>query len=438
MADVDFLRSPDRQRNRVAAIAAVVVIALLVAVAVGTYQQVFSRAIQVTVHVPRAGLLLDKGAQVRAFGVKVGTVRAVEPAAHGARLTLAIDAERTDAIPRDASATIAATSVFGNKTVDLDVPNGPVADPLRDGDVLTGDQVSTEVNDVFAQLKGVLDVVDPAALNTALSATATALSGRGDDLGTLVSGVADYTATLNKHQEAIASDIKDGADVADIYAQAAPDLVRVLKQAGRTSESISDKDDELRDLLSSLTELGDTGDTLLRTVKDPLSLSLRRLRPVTASLATFSPEFQCLLAGMVTHRDGINAHLGADVAGFQGNVSFLPAQHGYTTERDRPKLIPNAVPHCFTVPALNEKNPPHHNWSDGSHAYDVAGPTGPPTDPVTLYRDAVADWFGQSGMAALLGAGPESSSGSSKGSSSGSSKGSDKSSSSSVPGGGQR
>jgi len=407
MADVDFLRSADGQRNRVAAVAAVVVIAALVAVAVGAYQQVFDRAIHVTVHVPRAGLLLDKGAQVRAFGVKVGTVRAVEPAANGATLTLAIDDERTAAIPRDASATIAATSVFGNKTVDLDVPKGPVADPLRDGDVLAGDQVSTEVNDVFAQLKGVLDVVDPAALNTALSATATALSGRGDDLGTLVSGVADYTAELNQHQEAIASDIKDGADVADTYAEAAPDLVRVLKQAGRTSDTISDKDDDLRDLLSSLTELGDTGDTLLRKVDDPLRLSLHRLRPVTASLATFSPEFQCLLAGMVTHRDAINAHLGADVAGFQGNVSFLPAQHGYTTERDRPKLIPNAVPHCFTVPALKEKNPPHHNWSDGSHAYDVAGPTGPPTDPVTLYRDAVADWFGQSGMAALLGAGSD-------------------------------
>jgi phospholipid/cholesterol/gamma-HCH transport system substrate-binding protein len=249
--------------------------------------------------------------------------------------------------------------------------------------------------------------VDPAALKTALWATATALSGRGDDIGTLVSGVADYTAALNQHQEAIASDIKDGADVADTYAQAAPDLVRVLKQAGRTSETISDKDDELRDLLSSLTELGDTGDTLLRKVDDPLALSLHRLRPVTASLATFSPEFQCLLAGMVTHRDAINAHLGADVAGFQGNVSFLPAQHGYTTERDRPKLIPNAVPHCFTVPALKEKNPPHHNWSDGSHAYDVAGPAGPATDPITLYRDAVADWFGQSGLAALLGAGSE-------------------------------
>lgn len=405
MADVEFLESPDRQRNRVAAVAAVVVIALLVATAVGAYQQVFHKAIDVKVNVARAGLLLDKGAQVRAFGVKVGTVRAVEPAADGATLTLAIDDERAAGIPRDATATVAATSVFGNKTVDLNIPKGPVADPLRDGDVLTGDRVSTEVNDVFAQLKGVLDVVDPAALNTALSATATALSGRGDDLGTLVSGVADYTATLNRHQKAINSDIESGADVANTYAQAAPALVRVLRQAGRTSETIADEEDELRDLLSGLTRLADAGYTLLRAVADPLALSLQRLRPVTASLEKFSPEFQCLLAGMVAHRDAINAHLGAEVAGFQGNVSFLPAQHGYTAERDLPKLIPNAVPHCFTVPALAEKNPPHHNWSDGSHAYDAPGPTGPPSDPVTLYRDAIADWFGQSGMAALLGAG---------------------------------
>jgi phospholipid/cholesterol/gamma-HCH transport system substrate-binding protein len=405
MADVEFLRSPDRQRNRVAAVAAVAVIALFVAAAVGAYQQAFNRAIDVRVHVARAGLLLDKGAQVRAFGVKVGTVRAVEPATGGATLTLAIDGERAAAIPRTSSARIAATSVFGNKTVDLDVPNEPVVAPLRDGDVLTGDRVSTEVNDVFAQVKDVLDVLDPVALNTALSATATALSGRGDDLGTLVSGVAEYTAALNKHREAIRTDLQSGADVADTYAEAAPDLVRVLEQAGRTSETISDKDDELGDLLSSLTELADTGDTLLQAVADPLSLSLGRLRPVTASLARFSPEFTCLLAGMVTHRDAINSHLGAEVAGFQGNVSFLPAQHGYTEERDRPKLIPNAVPHCFTVPSLKEANPPHHNWSDGSHAYDTAGPAGPATDPVTLYPDVVADWFGQSGLAALLGAG---------------------------------
>lgn len=405
MTDVDFLRSPDRQRNRAAAVAAVAVIALLVATAVGAYQQVFNQAIRVTVHVPRAGLLLDKGAQVRAFGVKVGTVRAVEPAADGATLTLAIDDARASSIPRDVSATVAATSVFGNKTVDLDVPNGPVAQALRDGDTLTGDQVSTEVNDVFAQVKGVLDVVDPVALNATLSATATALSGRGNDLGTLVSGVADYTAALNKHQEAIRTDLKSGADVAEIYGEAAPELVRVLKQAGRTSETISDKDDELRELLTSLTKASDTGNALLQDLADPLSLSLHRLRPVTKSLATFSPEYGCLLAGMVKHRDAINSHLGSEVAGFQGNVSFLPAQHGYTAERDKPKLIPNAVPHCFTVPGLKETNPPHHNWSDGSHAYDTAGPAGPAKDPITLYPDVVRDWFGQSGLAALLGAG---------------------------------
>jgi hypothetical protein len=75
---------------------------------------------------------------------------------------------------------------------------------------------------------------------------------------------------------------------------------------------------------------------------------------------------------------------------------------------------------------LKEKNPPHHNWSDGSHAYDVAGPAGPATDPITLYRDAVADWFGQSGLAALLGAGSEAA------------KSTAKSSSKPTSGGGQR
>lgn len=405
MANDEFLQSPDRHRNWVAAVVAVAVIAVLVALAVGAYQQVFDRVVNVTVTTPRAGLLLDKGAQVRAFGVKVGTVRAVEPAADGASLTLAIDAERAAAIPRDASAAIAATSVFGNKTVDLNVPTGPVGAALQDGDVLTAHQVSTEVNDVFAQVKGVLDVVDPAALNTALTATATALSGRGDDLGTLVTGVADYTAALNRHQDAIRTDLRTGADVVDVYADAAPDLVRVLKQAGRTSETLSDQEDEFRDVLVGLTELADTGDTLLQAIADPLALSLHRLRPVTASLAKFSPEFGCLLAGMVKHRDAINSHLGSEVAGFQGNVSFLPAQHGYTNERDRPKLIPNAVPHCFTVPTLSEKNPPHHNWSDGSHAYDKAGAAGPVADAITLYPDLVGEWFGQSGLAALLGAG---------------------------------
>ncbi len=403
MTHLESPQKAERRRNRVAALAAVAVIALFVAVAIGAYQRVFNREIHVTVHAERAGLLLDKGAQVRAFGVKVGTVRAVEPAAGGATLTLAIDQERASAIPHDATAAVAATSVFGNKTVDLNVPKGRVAVPLRDGDVLTGDRVSTEVNDVFAQLKGVLDVVDPAALNTALSATATALDGRGDDLGTLVSGLADYTSTLNEHQKAITSDIETGADVAATYGRAAPDLLDVLEQAGRTTKTISDKDDELRALWSSLIELADTGQTLLQAVADPLGLGLQRLRPVTASLAKFSPEFTCLLAGMVAHRDAINAHLGADVAGFQGNVSFLPAQHGYTTERDMPRLIPNAVPHCFTLPKLGEKNPPHHNWSDGSHAYDVPGATGPPKDPITLYSDVIGDWFGQSGSAALLG-----------------------------------
>jgi phospholipid/cholesterol/gamma-HCH transport system substrate-binding protein len=125
----------------------------------------------------RAGLVMEDGAKVKLRGVQVGEVTNIgaETGAAGdvSKLTLKIDPEPFKYLPSNLEAEIKSSTAFGAKYVDLIVPaDGAGAERLKPGSVVRSRNVTVEVNTVFQSLQGVVQSIDPAKLNSILSAVA--------------------------------------------------------------------------------------------------------------------------------------------------------------------------------------------------------------------------------------------------------------------------
>lgn len=379
---------PSRRRLQVYGLLGSLAVTALVALALAMFQQVFTPVVTVTLRAERAGLLLDPGADVRLRGLPVGEVRSVRLGrAGGAELELALNPDMARRIPSGSATGILATTPFGAKYVSLEVPDGPVTRVISAGEVLRTDQTTSEVNDVFAGLQRLLNEVDVGKANETLAALAAALDGRGARMGGYVSRLNTYLSRLNEHLDPLTTDIDAAGDVLDTYAKAAPDFIRIARNASRTSSTVHEQAAELRTLLLGLTRSADNGAEFFDQIEKPLLTAVSVLDPVTRLLARYSPSLTCTIEGLNNYRKTIESILGNQQPGIQARVSLLPGQQGYQYPRDLPKLVTGNGPDCFSLPDLADReHAPLRRFNDGSHVYDGHSDTiTPGNPPVSLY-----------------------------------------------------
>jgi phospholipid/cholesterol/gamma-HCH transport system substrate-binding protein len=175
--------------------------------------------VPVTVLSDRAGLVMNPDAKVQVRGVQVGKVASIEEMPNGqAALHLAMDPSRLDAIPANALVDIASPTVFGAKQVQFVFPDDPSLESLRAGQVIEAQHVMVEVNTVFEQLTSLLSTIEPAKLNATLGAIASALSGRGEKIGQMLSDLDAYLAKLEPSLPALSHDLEVAPEVLRAYA----------------------------------------------------------------------------------------------------------------------------------------------------------------------------------------------------------------------------
>lgn len=155
-------------------------------------------------------------------------------------------------------------------------------------------EVETLLNDLYP----LLDAVDPASLSYTLSAVSTALEGRGTQLGETLVTLNSYLKKTNPDVPQLITDLTKLGDVSDTYADAMPDLGRLLKNTVVTGNTIVAKKsqltaffDEGTALSNSLTDFTkDTGEDLVTLAKDS--------RPVLEVVGDYSTTFPCFLGSM--------------------------------------------------------------------------------------------------------------------------------------------
>ncbi|XBB68753.1 MCE family protein [Nocardioides sp. WV_118_6] len=328
-----------KEHNRllVAGVVFLSVLALLMWLSIAIYNKTFDSVTTVKVKADRAGLQLAKFGDVRINGVLVGRVDKIDQDGEDAEITLALDPDAAKKIPSNISVHIVPTTLFGQKFVALIRPDGDAARPLKDGDVIPSDRVETnvELSRVLADLFPLLQAVQPADLNATLHALATALEGRGEDLGKTMDQLGDYIGKIEDHLPTLRKDLQALAEVADAYDMAAPDLLDVLDNVTVTSKTITEKAADLDVFFSDLTGLANTSTRLLGDNEQNLIRMGQVTAPVVGLLAEYSPEFPCLIRGAANYEPILSKT-------FEGGwvkqyIEFFNPQFRPYDERDLPE-----------------------------------------------------------------------------------------------------
>jgi phospholipid/cholesterol/gamma-HCH transport system substrate-binding protein len=349
----------EHRKLLVSGVAFLTTIALLIGLSIAVYQKAFADVTMITVKADRAGLQLAKFGDVRVNGALVGAVRQVSQDGEEASIQVALTPAAAEQIPENVEVQILPTTLFGQKYLAFVDPDSPSSSSLEEGDVIPSDRVETnvELQKILANLFPLLRAVRPADLNATLNALATALNGRGEELGVTLEKLDSYLGAIDDHLPTLRTDLILLADVSDTYADAAPDLIGILRNATTTSRTVLDKRQQLDVFFGDIAGLADTSTEILSENGTNLIRVGEVTEPVLQLLATYSPEFPCLIKGSANYRPRL-----ASV--FQGNMIrqhfvFNTPQYREYDRRDTP--VYGEVGHgpwCLGLPNPPEPIPP--------------------------------------------------------------------------------
>ncbi|WP_406329446.1 MCE family protein [Streptomyces sp. NBC_00203] len=361
-------------RLRLYGVVFLAVLALLLSLSVAVYQQVFTPAVRIELEADSLGNQLDPRADVKLRGLLVGEVRAVHADGTKATLDIALKPEYVAYIPSDVHARLLPKTLFGEKYVDLVAPARSSARPIRAGDVITQDRtrVGIELQQLMNDLLPLLRTVQPGKLNATLSAFATALEGRGDRIGDNLTRVEDYLHRLNPHLPSLTEDFARLADVAEVYGDAAPDLMAILRNTVTTSRTIVEQRDRLASALTTTATAAATADDFLDANGDRLITLGRVSRPTLELFARYSPEYPCLLAGLVREEQ-------ASEQAFRGGKMHITLevvrQQAAYEPGEEPRYDDRSGPDCRDLPHPQVPAPGVH-LNDGSKKGSSSSPLG--------------------------------------------------------------
>jgi len=379
-----------REHNRllVAGIASILAIALLIWLSIAIYNKEFERVTMVTVKADRAGLQLSKFGDVRVNGALVGHVREVTQDGEQAEIRIAVEPSAAEKIPSNVSVEILPTTLFGQKFVSFVRPESPSAEPLTDGAVIPADRVETnvELSQVLADLFPLLRAVRPADLNATLNALATALEGRGEQLGRTMDELGQYLDAIDDHLPTLREDLVELAEVADAYDLAAPDLLDVLDNVTVTSRTIVEKRRDLDVFFSDLGGLANTSHRILRDNEQNLIRMGQVTEPVLALLAEYSPQFPCLIKGGANYEPILSGTFEGDWV--KQYIEFFQPQWRVYDERDTPRY--GEVGHGPWCAGL-----PKFKIPGDAYVFDQGSPLdeNPPRSPLPNFGALPPDWL---------------------------------------------
>ena len=318
-------------------------VAILVAIVVMVFLQFrgyFTPTTELTVIADRSGLLMDSGSKVTYNGVQIGRVGNVDAVNVGgaskAKLTLKVDPKYISLIPANVDADINASTVFGNKILAFSSPKHPAPQRISSSDVIDVSSVTTEFNTLFETVVSVAQQVDPIKLNQTLAATADALNGLGDRFGQAVVNGNDILADLNPQMPQIRYDNQKLANLADVYADASPDLWSGLEHAVTTARTLNDQQANLDQTLMASVGFGNTGGDIFERGGPYLVRGTADLIPTSALLDKYSPAIYCTF-----HNDAMaEPRVAADVGGNGYSINL----NNEITGAPNPWVYPDNLP----------------------------------------------------------------------------------------------
>ena len=284
--------------HRVLGVAFLVLLLLAVWFTYAVFSKTFTDYHEVTLKASKIGLQLPDRADVKVRGVIVGEVLDTRTTPEGAELTLGLYPSKREVVPADVEARIVPKTLFGEKYVALD-PQGLATQAIQPGAVIEEAELSMEVERVLRDIYPLLRTVQPAEINYTLTAMATALEGRGEEIGANLATLNDYLERTNPQIPALVEDLRMLSEVSDVYRSVVPEVARLLRNSVTSGNTFIEKEQKIQALFADVAEFSSTSRDFLEANGENIirlgELGARQL-PVYAK---YAPEYPCLLDGIV-------------------------------------------------------------------------------------------------------------------------------------------
>jgi len=193
--------------------------------------------------------------------------------------------------------------------------------------------------------------VDPIKLNQTLAATAEALNGLGDRFGQAVVSGNDILADLNPQMPQIRYDFQKLADLADVYADASPDLWSGLEHAVTTARTLNDQQGNLDQALMASVGFGNTGGDIFERGGPYLVRGTKDLITTSALLDKYSPAIYCTFHNDYTAQPRVAASVGGNGYSINLNNEIVFAPNPYVYPDNLPRVNaqggPEGRPGCW-------------------------------------------------------------------------------------------
>jgi len=277
-----------------AAIAALAVILAVVAALVGYNLYTKATTTKVVAYFSDT-LALYPGDRVQIMGVKVGAVDSVEPAGDKMKVTLSFASRYK--VPADATASILNPTVVASRVIQLSPPytGGPA---LADNAVipLERTQVPVEWDDIRNQLDKLVTELGPTPgqpkgpLGDLVEALSANLSGKGKQINTTFSALADAIGALNDGRGDLFAVTKSLALFVNALRQSDQQIVALNTNLATFTNSLNNSDQELANAVRDIDGLLTTARTFLDQNGEVLGTDIKNLADVTNALMQPEPR----------------------------------------------------------------------------------------------------------------------------------------------------
>jgi phospholipid/cholesterol/gamma-HCH transport system substrate-binding protein len=333
----------------------------LIALSVAFYNKAFNGEVLVTVKFDHTGNQLAIQSDVKERGIIVGSVKSVHSNGDGgATIKIAIDPSHTDIIPANVTAQILPKTLFGEQFVSLNPPadftattcKGTPQGCISSKDVINQDTTpgALESEKVLGDLLPILTAVSPTELNSTLTALATALQGRGEELGKVFVNMDNYLKQFNPQVPQLLGDLNQLAQVATEYNDAAPAILDTFNNLLTGARTVIAKQDAINTVLTTANSTSNIFNSFLADNESRLITIVETTDKVYNLLDEYSPSFTCMLSALtkldklesdsiVNNQIQLSAQVVAPVPGFS---QYKPGEE--------PRIITGYGPNCFGLP----------------------------------------------------------------------------------------
>jgi phospholipid/cholesterol/gamma-HCH transport system substrate-binding protein len=229
---------------------------------------------------------LNTGDSVKVAGVIVGkvtgfaVVNGPNDGSHRAQVSFAV--HKTVRLPKNTEASIRWRNLLGQRYLYLNPPDAAHADAtvLRPSDRITTTISVVDIGELFNRLGPIINVLDPGQVNQFIEAVSGALSGNEQNLSQALDNLANVTASLATHDDAIGRLVGNVNTVAATVSSRDQQIKTVLDNLVAISTTFSANTTIVDDAVTNLGTVSANLDRLLSANRDQIDHILANVNTV--------------------------------------------------------------------------------------------------------------------------------------------------------------